>query len=792
MKILYDTKERPITKKRVNRSMLYSLIGGGFGSVWFLFTSPQQLLTILVKNNLGASSSELGLFLGAMNIISIFHLASFFIYSRLKTIKPFYLTMGFIHRSQTFLIAAASFYAAAGGDRRIALYMIMISSLTTFIFGNTAGSGWWAWMNRIVPPSRRSSYFGKRSSLAQTLNIITFLAATISLDLFKQEVFLVFGIIYLFAAVLGVTETILHLRIPEPKQLKDDRVPAKLSTFIQPIQNKNFRTLCIVAGIAMMGINTSSPFFIPMITDPNQIGAPTLWIGLIYAISQFTWVLLIPLWGTLMDRFGRKPVTMIGMIFPLSYLGYLFITPENYHVLLPIIALTGGIFSPALYEGLNQVMLSLVPKKNQTAYIAWYWAMLGIIQGLGPVFGGFLLERTGSIDLLVFSSILIVALAFLLFNSVATGKELKFRRLVSTISSPGIIKAYFNIPILGKSTDTAKVGKALQGMSRSQGSLALDEILIRLDDADDEVREEAVKALGRIGNAASEDILIQYLSDSTSLVRVECARALGKMRSLHAVPNLIDALHSEDERLVQAAARALGRIDTHESAQALLGLFTEPRSIIVKAASAEGLSARKERIAVLHEVLSLCDQTSNPVIRKQLYISIGNIIGKPGEFYQYLTGTEQAREEAIQRLFSSTKRHLRSLQKTTRGMIDHVVFDTLPQAVNYFETEEYEQCFRALYTIFMNLIYRKIIIEGETELIDEHSIETLASKAPRLYAAYTLITWYEKLYEDDLSAILPTELLLLFYAIRYYSIAENKRQQPVKKQGHKISPGRST
>jgi hypothetical protein len=54
----------------------------------------------------------------------------------------------------------------------------------------------------------------------------------------------------------------------------------------------------------------------------------------------------------------------------------------------------------------------------------------------------------------------------------------------------------------------------------------------------------------------------------------------------------------------------------------------------------------------------------------------------------------------------------------------------------------------------------------------------LASKAPRLYTAYTLITWYEKLYADNLSAILPTELLLLFYAIRYYSIAENQRQKP--------------
>ncbi|MFO8192409.1 MAG: MFS transporter, partial [Bacillota bacterium] len=191
------------------------------------------------------------------------------------------------------------------------------------------------------------------------LNILTFLAATVSLDLFSSTVFLVFGIIYMAAALLGVAETALHVPIPEPSKAQETLPQTRLATFLNPTRDGNFRTLCIVAGVSLLGINISAPFFIPMITDPQQIGAPTVWIGIIYTISQFTWVLLIPLWGTLMDRFGRKPVTMVGMLFPLSYIGYIFLTPENYHVLLPIIAVVGGIFSPALYEGLNQVMLSL-------------------------------------------------------------------------------------------------------------------------------------------------------------------------------------------------------------------------------------------------------------------------------------------------------------------------------------------------------------------------------------------------------------------------------------------------
>jgi hypothetical protein len=767
----HDTKGRIITRKTLNRSMAYSLIGGGFGSVWFLFTSPQQLLILLVKNYLGASSSELGLFLGIMNIISVFHLAAIAIYAYRRTIKPFWLTVSFIHRSLTFLLAAASFYAAAGGSRRIALMVVMITSVLTFVLGNMAGSGWWAWINQIVPNNRRSTYFGQRSAVAQATNVIAFFTATIMIDVFTQQIFLVFGIIYLVAGVFGITESSLHIPIPEPTSAQANKVPFKVSSFFQPFRNRNFRTLCIVAGVSMMGISISAPFFVPMITDPSEIGAPTIWLGIMFAISQLTWVLIIQFWGTMMDRFGRKPVAMIGMLFPLSYLGYLFLTPQNYHYVLPAIALLGGVFSPALYEGLNQVMLSLVPQKNQTAYIAWYWALLGIIQGLGPIIGGYLLQVTGSISVLVISTLFIIFVSFILLDTVKTGKELKFTRLVSTLSSPNIIKAYMNMPVIARSGDKTKVGNALKTMRSSQGSLALDEILIRLEDPDDEVREEAVKALGRIGGPEVEDVLIAHMSTSESMVRTECAQALGRLGCGRAVPSLIDMLYSDDESLVKAAARALGKIESTDSTKALLAIIREPRSLKIKITSAEGLSAKQERIAILQEILSLFEQTENPVMQKQLIISVGNIIGKPGEFYSYLTGTEQAREDAVQKLFRAVSRHLKTMERTSKGLIDHIVFETLPATISHFEAGDKEETIKGLSRILMNLIYREITLQQSSNELSAEHMQMLAKEAPRLYAAYTLLLWFQRFYGEETSRISDNELLLLFYALRYYKVA---------------------
>jgi MFS family permease len=90
-----------------------------------------------------------------------------------------------------------------------------------------------------------------------------------------------------------------------------------------------------------------------------------------FVISQLLWILLSPAWGMLMDRMGRKPVVMIGLLFTLSWIGYLFLAHRNYTYLLPIIALAaGGTLAPAFWDGTNQIMLSPTPEHNRLSFVA--------------------------------------------------------------------------------------------------------------------------------------------------------------------------------------------------------------------------------------------------------------------------------------------------------------------------------------------------------------------------------------------------------------------------------------
>ena len=71
------------------------------------------------------------------------------------------------------------------------------------------------------------------------------------------------------------------------------------------------------------------------------------------------------------------------------------------------------------------------------------------------------------------------------------------------------------------------MARTLRRIDGEDGELVLREIVARLDDPSAEVREEAARALGRIGSREATEALAARLADPSSPIRIEAARALG-------------------------------------------------------------------------------------------------------------------------------------------------------------------------------------------------------------------------------------------------------------------------
>ncbi len=664
--------------------MAVSIASGASGTLWVIVGSPQPIFNVFVSNAMSGGSAFLGLLVGILSFAAVFQIPSIFIYSRLRRKKVFWIVTSTIHRLNGFVLAGVAFSVARGGVPSRGLEVILYGMTASWIMTNISASGWWSWMAEIIPDKIRAFFFGRRSSISNIVNIGWFFLVSVVLDAVSgSALFYTYAVIFAIGGLGGLADILLHVLIPElPSPASDDLHEISVKDFFEPLKNRNFVGLCLSIGVALFSINVSGPFLAPYITATDAVGAPNTWLGIMFVISQLLWILLSPAWGMVMDRFGRKPVVMIGLLFTLSWIGYLFLNHANYTFILPVIALTGGALAPAFWDGTNQLMLSLTPEKNRLSFVAWYWAAIGVISGGGSIFGGILDSRLRNVRLqlspgftlrglqiVILVSLVLIAFSLLVLSRIkeSRGKPVGF--VFSVVTNPGVFRTFLNIGTIGRTTESYRVARALRSIEGSTSNLALDEVLSRLEDPDSDVRDEAARALGRIGSPEAFDALVRQLVNPQSTIRSAAARALGRIGDRRALPFLIQAISDPSEDLRDACLYALGEVGGENAAEQLLTVFRRIDSERLVATGAAAVS----KLGVLEaawEIVPRMHETRNPVLRNQLAIALGNLLGKPGEFYQYITGSDSQRESRRNRLFGEAQRNLPNIIRAPRVTSD--------------------------------------------------------------------------------------------------------------------------
>ncbi|TVR55341.1 MAG: MFS transporter [Spirochaetaceae bacterium] len=764
----------------LDRSMKLSIMSGAAGTLWMIACTPQPIFNVFVRNYMGASSATLGIMVGMLSVASVFQVFAVPIYARLRRRKTFWIITSAIHRTNGFFLAAVAFAVAAGGSRELGMRIIITAMVVSWIVTNTSSAGWWSWMADLIPIKVRAAFFGRRSSVANVVNIAWFFLVTVLLDSFAGDaIFVVYGVVFLIGGIGGLVDILLHTAIPEPEHAVVDALDAEMPTanFFDPLRDRNFVVFCVAVGLALFSINVSGPFIAPYITSPDTIGAPITWLGIIFVISQMTWIIIAPAWGTIMDRFGRKPVVMMGLLFTFTWLGYLVITPQNYFIVLPIIALTGGILAPGFWDGVNQMMLSLTPDRNRLTYVAWYWIVIGLISAGGSMLGGRLddalrgvripvtsMFAIGGFQIVILTSLGLVCLSLFALSRITEGEVKSVGFVFARVTNPGIFRTFMNLGILTRTSDSGRVASALRSIDDSTGDLAIEEILDRVRDPDGDVREEAVRALGRLRSLAAFDALIQEIGDAGSSTRVAAARALGRIGDQRAIPALIDAFETGSEELKEACITALGEIGGDDSIRKILDLFHDSPTDRVFAGSVSAAS----RLGVFEaawEIIPRLRSTENDILRKQLAIAFGNIIGNPGEFYRFVTGSiTQTRARTVRLFVDAQKNVVAALGRSAGSSNDahdrRTIVRDLASVKGFFDAGEFDAAARPLVDAGRRFVACRLKPGLDRDLYLEHAYLL----DPRLGIFYWLIEEIERRSDTEKGApALPFEILLAVY-----------------------------
>jgi MFS family permease len=664
--------------KQMRRAMNYSIVAGGSGALFLTVCNNQPIFNVFMMNHLGVSPRLLGFLLGFMQLSAVLQLVSIVVYSLLPRRKAFWMAGHVLHRLAGFAVAASAGMFAAGAGREPAALVVSIAMIASWSVMNLTSAGWMSWMADLIPEATRGSFFLKRSAVFQGVTVAWFFLASLILDFYAGDArSWAYAVIFGVGAVGGIADILLHAAIPEPPRAERPRFA--ISDFAAPLGDANFMRLAFGIGLAQFGLYFAGPFQAPYVTSPEAVGAANVWLGIQTVISQLTWVAIAPLWGFLMDRYGRKPVVLMGYLIGLSTLGYVFLTPGDYVYVLPLISLAYGFFGPALLEGANQLMLSVAPPSKRVVYISWYNTIFGLVSGAGSIAGGYLAAALsgfrislGGLELRGFhvgqlAGVLVVFGAAFLLRRVKEGSGRPVAYLVSQFATAEVFRSFAYLGDLTRDSSDPRVERTLRRIDKGSGELVLDEVIDRLDDPSSEIRRGAARALGRIGSRRATEELVCRLADPQSPIRIDAALALGDLGDERAVPPLARCLAVGSPELRAACAEALGRIGGGAAAEALgAGLSgEEDRSVVAvlaeavsKSAGGEEAEAPVELLEAVQELYPRLAESRNAALRRQYAIALGNTLGRPGEFYRFITGEASARQARCRDLFASFRLHV--------------------------------------------------------------------------------------------------------------------------------------
>jgi HEAT repeat protein len=401
------------------------------------------------------------------------------------------------------------------------------------------------------------------------------------------------------------------------------------------------------------------------------------------------------LWGWLADRYGSKPVMVYCVaLLPLLPLGWLLMPRQVALSLYVALALAAGqgLINTGWSIGSGRLLfVRVVPMEKRTAYMALYYAWVGIAGGLGQFTGGWLLDLTAGVEgqwrfvsldsytILFLIAILLPLLALLLFRRVKADSPVSMRQFAGIFLRGNPFLALESLVRYHRARDERTAVAMTERLGSTRSPLTVEELLEALHDPRFFVRFEAIVSIARHGpDPRLTDALIEMLDgnepalstmaawglgrieDDRALealrrglttryrsVQAHCARSLGNLGDKSVLPNLLDRLVTEEDvGLRMAFASALGKLGATEAVEPLLDLL---RASPTKDARAEYTLALARLVGDEHHFIQL-QRRANSDPGTVLSQTVTALKGKLMKAQQSNAQIEQMLDDAAQAL----------------------------------------------------------------------------------------------------------------------------------------------
>jgi len=589
---------------------------GMLGSAYFIlciYGSPRTKFLTEIK----ATAFDFGLISGLAAFALIFQIAGGILTNRLKRRRPAFFCLAISYRLVFFGVVLAPFLF--GGERLRIAWIIFVLFCHDMI-GQTMAPLWMSWMADLLPKETMTRHWASRQRFITMGNIFLAVIVGLSFNYFEKSGQVITGFVIMASVgvVLGVTEILMYLGVPEPpnERIEDgDWIKA----LTQPLRDREFRPFLYFMGYFHFAVYTSAPFFGLYLIGSMKLSVLT--VQMLGIFSSLGFALSSRYWGLLCDTYGYKPALQIlseaKTFTPLAFV----FAPQEARFAFPFYAIVfffDGIINAGMSLAMQGVLMRSTPRRNRTMYIASAnFLALGLMAALSPVLSGRLIDflnyygawHVGAYHFTGFHAVFAISVVlrfgvFKLASRIREANAVPLKTVLGQLRTVDFLRVTACVYRLHDSANEGRRLEAARRLGELKNPMAISELIRALQDESLAVREAAAVALGRIGTAEATEPLSKALFDPASGIHSPAARALGLIGGPQSLKALLGNLVNRGSRALGETIDSLVQIGDSAAILPLICLFHEvqDKDLRQRIATALGKLSQTESV---EEVVSL-------------------------------------------------------------------------------------------------------------------------------------------------------------------------------------------
>ena len=387
-----------LTERQACAGLRINILAAGFGIVWFVIV--QGLPLIMLMEALGATGVMIGMIAMLNQAAMLIQIPASLLADRLTHRKTFWFRTVLTARA-IWIIPALLLLNGRIGSRTAVVCTLMTVGLSALLIQSSASS-WWSWMADLIPDNQRSRFWNIRQGVCTSTMIVILGLSGWFLDLFPKNSFTGFGIILLVAAITGMLESVIHLRVPEPSACPSPAGTPLMERIIRPLRDRNFRYFTLIMCVWFFGLGFIGPF--TMVYLKQNFQALYSQLSVIQMAGLTGSVVTSFYAGKLIQRAGIRTFGIVMMLLsPLFHAVWFFLDGSSITLSAPLIGAftllrfvlliacnslaAGSVYAAVGIYQLN-MLTSIVPREGRTTAMAVHWFLIGIVSSAAPLIAG--------------------------------------------------------------------------------------------------------------------------------------------------------------------------------------------------------------------------------------------------------------------------------------------------------------------------------------------------------------------------------------------------------------------